>query len=129
MQKKNAIHSSRRKFLKDSSIAAAGFFIVPRHVLGRGFTAPSDKVMIASIGVGGKGDVDINFLNQTGKTEIAYLCDVDDRQSVNNRKKFPKAKYYKDYRELFSREAKNIDAVSVSTPHACSDCYCSHAIA
>ena len=49
-------HKSRRSFLKNTSIAAAGFFIVPRHVLGgKGFIAPSDRLLIAGIGVGGKG--------------------------------------------------------------------------
>ncbi len=107
---------SRREFLKNSALAASGFFIIPRHVLGRGFVAPSDKLNIASIGAGGKGADDINHFDKSGKANIAYLCDVDDRQSAGSRKKFPSAKYYKDYRELLSKEAKSIDAVSVSTP-------------
>ena len=37
-------NKSRRDFLKTGSLAAAGFFIVPRHVMGRGFIAPSDKL-------------------------------------------------------------------------------------
>ena len=47
--------TTRRKFLKKSIAASAAFFIVPRHVLGRGFTAPSDKLGIAAIGIGGRG--------------------------------------------------------------------------
>jgi hypothetical protein len=49
-------NKSRRDFLKTGSLAAAGFFIVPRHVIGRGFIAPSDKLRIAAIGAGGKGE-------------------------------------------------------------------------
>ena len=49
---------SRRKFVKNISLAA-GFYIVPRHVLGRGFIAPSDKLNIGCIGAGGKGESDI----------------------------------------------------------------------
>ena len=45
--------SSRRDFIRRSSLAATGFFIVPRHVLGKGFIAPSDKLNIAGIGAGG----------------------------------------------------------------------------
>jgi len=116
MKKKNQVKDSRREFIKNSSLAAAGFFIVPRHVLGRGFTAPSDKLHIAAIGAGGKGEDDINMFDKSGKAEIAFLCDVDDRQAVNSRKKFPKAKYYKDFREMLSKEGKSIEAVSVSTP-------------
>lgn len=116
MKKKDRIQHSRRDFLKNSSLAAAGFFIVPRHVLGRGFVAPSDKLTIAAIGAGGKGADDIDHFSKSGKANIAYLCDVDDRQAVDSRKKFPNAKYYKDFREMLSKEAKSIDAVSVSTP-------------
>jgi predicted dehydrogenase len=116
MKNKNEIYASRRGFLKNSTLAAAGFFIVPRHVLGRGYIAPSDKLNIAAIGAGGKGGDDIDHFFKSGKAEIAYLCDVDDRQAVDARKKFPKAKYYKDFRDLLGKEGKHIDAVSVSTP-------------
>lgn len=47
-------NSSRRAFIRNGSLAGAGFFIVPRHVLGRGFVAPSDKLNIGSIGAGGR---------------------------------------------------------------------------
>jgi predicted dehydrogenase len=113
---KNELNNSRRNFLKNSALTAAGFMIVPRHVLGRGFLAPSDRLIIASVGVGGKGEDDINHFDKSGKADIAYLCDVDDRRAANSVKKFPKAKYYKDWRELFDKESKNFDAVSVSTP-------------
>jgi len=106
----------RNEFIRQGLMAAAGFTIVPRHVLGKGFTAPSDKLNIAAIGVGGKGEVDINFISGSGKTNIAYLCDVDDRRAAGMRAKFPSAKYYKDYRELLEKEQKHIDAISISTP-------------
>ncbi len=107
----------RRRFLKDAGFVATGFMIVPRHVLGgKGFIAPSDRLTIASVGVGGKGEDDINHFYAGGKADIAFLCDVDDRQAANSVKKFPKAKYYKDYREMFDKEHKSFDAVSVSTP-------------
>ncbi|MBN8837001.1 MAG: Gfo/Idh/MocA family oxidoreductase [Sphingobacteriia bacterium] len=117
MKKQSSSHSqSRRDFLKNTSLALAGFYIVPRHVLGRGFIAPSDKLVIAGIGAGGKGESDLwNFYN-SGKAEIAVLCDVDDRMAATSRKRYPNAKYYKDYREMLEKEHKNIDAVSVSTP-------------
>jgi len=114
---KKTTNNSRRDFLKNTAITAAGFMIVPRHVLGgKGFIAPSDKLVIASIGVGGKGADDIDHFYQSGEADIAFLCDVDDRRSADTRKKFPKAKYYKDYREMLDKDAKNFDAVSVSTP-------------
>ncbi len=109
--------SSRRNFIKTSAIAAAGFSIVPRHVLGgKGFLAPSDKLIIAGVGVGGKGRSDLFNFNESGKANIGFLCDVDDRMATTSMERFPKAKYYKDWRELFDKESKNFDAVSVSTP-------------
>ena len=108
--------ASRRAFIKNSSLAAAGFFIVPRHVLGRGFIAPSDKLNIAGIGIGGKGESDIEEFAKSPYVTIVALCDVDDRQAVKTRQRFPKAAYYKDFREMLDKERKNIDAVSVSTP-------------
>ncbi len=108
---------SRRDFIRNTAVAAAGFMIIPRHVLGgKGFLAPSDRLLVAAIGIGGKGETDISSIYKSGKAEIAFLCDVDDNRGAKTRKAFPKAKYYKDWRELYEKEAKNFDAVSVSTP-------------
>ena len=64
----------RRDFLKTTAAAAAGFTIVPRHVLGAGQTAPSDTLNIAGVGVGGMGRVNLNALSSEN---IVALCDVD----------------------------------------------------
>ena len=50
---------SRRNFIRNTSLATSGFFIVPRYVLGEGFISPSDKLNIAAIGAGGKGIVNL----------------------------------------------------------------------
>ncbi|MBC6989567.1 Gfo/Idh/MocA family protein [Hymenobacter sp. BT491] len=108
---------SRREFIKHSAVAAATFMIVPRFVLGgKGYTAPSDQLVVASVGVGGKGESDVAAFAKTGKARIGYLCDVDDRRAAKSVAAFPQAKYYKDWRQMLDKEAKNIDAVSVSTP-------------
>src|SRR5690554_652943 len=107
----NSGDNSRRKFLKNTAITAAGFMIVPRHVLGgKGFIAPSDKLIVAGIGVGGKGQSDIASFYKSGKAEIGFLCDVDDRRAAESIKNFPKAKYYHDWREMLEKESKNFDA-------------------
>ena len=116
MENKKTMQPSRRNFIKSTSLVSAGFFIVPRHVLGRGFVAPSDKLNIAGIGVGGKGSSDLAEFSKSPNVNIVALCDVDDRQAVKSRTAFTKAKYYKDFREMLEKEKKNIDAVSVSTP-------------
>ena len=73
---------SRRKFLQSSALAAAGFFIVPRHVLGKGFIPPSDQLTKGIIGVGGMGRGHIPYAG----TRVVAICDVDknhlDRKSV-----------------------------------------------
>src|SRR5665647_1894929 len=111
---KNGI--SRRKFVRNASLTLGGMAIVPRHVLGRGFIAPSDKLNIAAIGAGGKGEDDLKNFSQSPKVNVVALCDVDDNRAAKSRERFPKAKYYKDFREMLHKEGKNIDAVSVSTP-------------
>ncbi|PWV53811.1 Gfo/Idh/MocA family protein [Chitinophaga sp. S165] len=118
VQEKNnqGSHESRRSFLKNGALAAAGFMIVPRHVLGgKGFIAPSDRLRVAGIGVGGKGESDLSEIAK-GPADITYLCDVDTRRAANSVARFPKAKFYKDFREMLDKEHKNIDAVTVSTP-------------
>jgi predicted dehydrogenase len=107
---------SRRNFLKNTAILGGTFFIVPRHVLGRGFIAPSDKLNIAGIGAGGKGASDLAEFAKSPYVNIVALCDVDDRQAKGSVEKFPKATYYRDFREMLAKEKNTIDAVSVSTP-------------
>ncbi len=115
--KKKLQQNSRRNFIRNSALAMAGFYIVPRHVLGgKGFLAPSDKLTIAGIGAGGKGEGDLANFFGGGKADIGFLCDVDERRAVNSRKKFPNAKFYTDWREMLDKEHKSFDAVSVSTP-------------
>lgn len=65
---------SRRRFVKTVALTGAGLTIVPRHVLGRGFTAPSDLLNIAGVGVGGMGRS--NLLNVASQNIVA-MCDVD----------------------------------------------------
>lgn len=108
--------NTRRDFLKKSSVVGAGFFIVPRHVLGGpGFTAPSDQLAIAGVGVGGKGGSDIRNAWDGGKNRVVALCDIDPKYSANTIKAHPDAAFFSDYREMFD-QIKEIDAVTISTP-------------
>lgn len=108
--------SSRRHFLRNAGLASAGFFIVPRHVLGRGFVAPSDKLNIAGIGAGGQGATDLAEFAKSPRVNIVAFADVDKKHAAKSIERFPKAKFYYDYREMLEKERNNIDAVSVSTP-------------
>lgn len=107
---------NRRKFIQNAALASAGFFIVPRHVLGRGHVAPSDQLRIAGIGAGGKGASDLSEFAKSKHVRIVAFADVDEAEAVKSIKRFPEARFYYDYREMLEREKDNIDAVSVSTP-------------
>lgn len=105
---------SRRKFLGNTAAATAAFTIVPSNVVsGLGHKAPSDKLNIAGIGVGGMGHTNLNNM----KTEnIVALCDVDWEYAAGCFKDFPNAKKYYDWRKMFDEMGKSIDAVVVATP-------------
>jgi predicted dehydrogenase len=106
---------SRRGFIGKSSAALAGLTIVPRHVVsGLGYTAPSDKLNVAGVGISGMGRVN---LENVAKTEnIVALCDVDWREpTMKIFKTYPKAVQYKDFRVMLDRQ-KDIDAVIIATP-------------
>ena len=106
--------TSRRQFLQTASTAAAGFMIVPRHVLGGcGYTAPSDTVNVAAIGAGGKG---YSGINAVSSQNIVALCDVDDQMAERAYKQWPKAARFRDYRKMLEQHRDDIDAVVISTP-------------
>ncbi len=109
--------ATRREFLKSAAAAtsaAAAFTIIPRHVLGRsgGRPAPSDRVNIAGIGVGGMGAS--NLANLESETIVA-LCDIDSVYAERSFAKYPNAARYTDFRRMLEAR-KDIDAVLVATP-------------
>lgn len=106
----------RREFIRNTALAGGAFFIVPRHVLGRGYIAPSDKLNIAGIGAGGKGESDLLEFSKSPRVNIVAYCDVDERMIGKTRERFPAARYYKDFRLMLEKEKNNIDACSISTP-------------
>jgi len=65
---------TRRKFVSDAALAGAALTIVPRSVLGKGMAAPSDRLNVAAVGVGGQGRSDLVNLSTEN---IVALCDVD----------------------------------------------------
>jgi len=104
---------SRRDFM-GAAAAVTAFTIVPRSVLGgQGHIAPSEKLNIAGIGVGGQGGGDISAVSSQN---IVALCDVDWRHASGTFRRHPNAKKYKDFRIMLDKEDKNIDAVIVATP-------------
>jgi predicted dehydrogenase len=122
---------SRRTFVAAAARTALGATIVPRHVLGRGFQAPSDTLNLAIVGAGGMG---MSNAEELLSENIVALCDVDfgyverslkdrlePRQGARGPKAeklgeaFRKARRYADYRELLERQ-RDLEAVVVATP-------------
>lgn len=106
-------NTSRRSFIKKSIGAIVGVTILPSHVVsGLGYKAPSDKLNIAGIGIGGKGHANLN----TMKTEnIIGLCDVDWKHAQAAFRDYPNAEKFTDWRAMFDKLGKSIDAVLVAT--------------
>jgi predicted dehydrogenase len=105
--------AKRRDFLKKSSFTAAGLSIVPNFtVSGLGHKAPSDKMNIAGVGVGGKGHPNLRGMSTEN---IIALCDVDWKYADGCFKDFPNAKRYWDWRKMFDELGKSIDGVMVAT--------------
>ncbi len=105
---------SRGEFLTKSAAGLAGLTIVPSTVLGRtfGHTAPSDKLNIAGVGVGGRGS---GVLKGLESQNIVALCDVDWKYAKGTFERYPNAKRFWDYRKMFDEMGSSIDAVMVAT--------------
>lgn len=117
---------NRRDFIKQSSLGAAGFFIVPSHVVsGLGHIPPSDKLNIAGVGVGGKGRPNLNAMKSEN---IVALCDVDWATAKRCFDDFPKARKFWDWREMLDVMGKDIDAVMVATADHTHAAVASHAL-
>ncbi|HEV3438269.1 MAG TPA: Gfo/Idh/MocA family oxidoreductase [Gemmata sp.] len=98
---------TRRQFLATASTAA---FSVPMYARS---AKPGEKLNIAVIGVNDRGAAN---LAGVAHENIVALCDVDEAWSAKAREQFPKAPFFTDYRKMFDKVSKEIDAVVVSTP-------------
>ena len=104
---------TRRQFTSRAVAAAASVSIVPRHVIGKGETPPSEIVTKAVIGVGGMGMGHLKGVNP--KAKLVAVCDVDENHLKRAQKEGGKdVRAYKDFREVL--EQKDVDVVHVPTP-------------
>ncbi len=125
-KKSNKSAVSRRAFLSTTAAAAAGFTILPSHVVaGLGHKAPSDKLNIVGVGIGGMGFANLKRLESEN---IIGLCDVDWKYSQRVFDYFPKAKKYKDWRKMYDDKGKDFDAVVVATADHTHALVAAHAI-
>jgi len=111
----NAI--SRREFLAVATAASTTLTACATHLstarVVPGKVSPNEKLNIAAIGVGGMGAANIYACK--GENIVA-LCDVDEVRAADTFKAYPKARKYTDFRRMFDKEDKQIDAVIVATP-------------
>lgn len=104
---------SRRQFIYSSALAAGALGLAGCHSQPRPRRiAANEKLNIACIGTAGKGRSDTDLC--AGENIVA-LCDVDEEMAAPQLKKYPGAKFYRDWRELLDN-ARGIDAVVISTP-------------
>lgn len=119
--------SSRRSFIKNTSLAFGAISILPRHVFGKGFVAPSDKINLGYIGVGKQGGILANKFMTNTQAQIVAGCDVwsskrdwfkdlvegyyAEKRNITNYKGISS---YLNYLELLERT--DIDAVVIATP-------------
>ena len=105
---------TRREFL-GATAALAAFTIVPRHVLaGAGQPAPSEKMNVGCVGVGGmQGGSDVGGVSSQN---IYALCDVDETHLNKTAARFPNAKRYRDFREMLDKEQKNLHGLTITIP-------------
>jgi len=104
-------NNSRRKFFKNALTIAAGVSIVPRHVLGRGYIAPSDQLTKGIIGVGAMGRGHIGYAG----TRVVAICDVDRKHLADAAAQIGQGvKTFSDYRELIT--LPEVDIVHIATP-------------
>jgi hypothetical protein len=110
--------TNRRDFLKASAAAGIGTLLASRSSLAddaaKPTTAPTSKLNIACIGVGGKGDSDSDHIAKYAN--LVAICDVDSKFLDKKAAKYPDAKKFTDYRQMLADLGGKIDAVVVSTP-------------
>lgn len=115
---------NRRDFLKSMAAASAGVALAPGTVLAseKGAAAPAkpkgDKVKIAFVGIGNRGEQIIGAFAKTGMIEVVALCDVDldGPQCQKVLSQYPNAKRFRDYREMFDKCGNEFDAVAAAIP-------------
>jgi predicted dehydrogenase len=129
---------NRRKFIAGTTLAVAGFNLVPRHVLGGPkFVAPNDKINLAIVGCGGQGQTNVRGLFNQPDVQIIAVADPIEHQDLNAfyyksqagrlplkaeiekhySEKTPNYKVadYEDFRVMLGKE-NSIDAILCATP-------------
>ena len=114
--------ASRRDFLKGVGLATAGLTISPSDVFAMTSKetkeAKTEKVKIAYIGIGNRGEQNIREFAKTNMVDVVALCDVDlqGKQCQKVLEMYPNAKRFTDFRKLFEEYGDHFEAVAASVP-------------
>ncbi len=103
----------RRTFVKGLAVGAAGVLVSRSPASLAETRSSNERLNVAVIGCGGRGGA--NLASVSGENIIA-LCDVDEKRAAGGFAQFPRAEKFRDFRKMFDRLHKRIDAVVVSTP-------------
>lgn len=107
-------HVSRRQFLSTTAaVAGASYFATHGWAAPRAISA-NDKINIASIGVGGQGKAITSSAIKSHN--LVAMCDVDEKRAGEHWEKQTKAAKFSDFRKMYDKLEKQIDAVAISTP-------------
>ena len=116
---------TRRQFLKDMGLAAAGLSMAPTSgLMAHPLTskehaaAKKDKIKIAYIGIGNRGEQDIEEFAKTDLVDVVALCDVDmgNKQTQKIMNMYPQARRFRDFRKMFEEYADHFEAVCAAVP-------------
>ena len=114
--------ASRRDFLKTMMMASAGLAVSGPSLLygqeAKSTKTKGEKVKIAYIGIGNRGQQIIEAFDKTGMVEVVALCDVDmgAKHTQKVMAMYPQAKLFRDFRKLFNEAGNLFDAVAIATP-------------
>jgi predicted dehydrogenase len=107
---------TRRQFLRQTGFGIAGVQVLPLFSIHAAESiSANEKVNIAGIGIGSRGEADLDEMAGEGINVVA-LCDVDDKYAAKTFAKYPKAKRFKDYRIMLDKLGKEIEGVIIGTP-------------
>lgn len=115
--------TTRREFIKSAAFASAGLAVGGLSTKTNAasysrIVGSNKKVNLAHIGIGNRGWEIMNDFDKTGLANVVALCDVDlgAEHTKKALAKFPNAKRFKDFREMFDKMGNEIEAVAIATP-------------
>jgi len=105
---------SRRRFLRATALGGTGLLFL-RSPASVATAQANEKLNIALIGVGGRGEWFTGVIPRLGQNLVA-LCDVDETKNPDAYERLPQACKFRDFRRMLDEIGKSIDAVIVATP-------------